>query len=122
MLDPVSGRRVSKLTRGVAGSKEEATLATRKQSRRHVKRPRTKTLDLIASSSEDAVLLLMARFILDQAPRHAVDLLISPSWEVGRIVKAAIAEAAFQYKTGFLQSDADTPPKAEGGSTGGLSN
>jgi hypothetical protein len=60
----------------------------------------------------------MAGFILDQAPRHAVDLLISPSWEVGRIVKAALAEAAFQYETGFLQSDGKTSPKSKAGSAG----
>ncbi|MEM5460825.1 hypothetical protein VSR69_39315 [Paraburkholderia phytofirmans] len=93
-------------------------MATRKQSRRHAKTSHTKKLDLIAGSSEDVVFLLMARFILDQAPRHAVGLLISPSWEVGRIVKVALAEAAFQYETGFLQSDGKTSPKFKAVSTG----
>ncbi|WP_143266412.1 hypothetical protein [Paraburkholderia caledonica] len=78
----------------------------------------TKKLEHIACASEDVVLLVMARFILDQAPRHAVDLLISPSWEVGRTVKAALAEAAFQYETGFLQSDGKTSPKSKAGSAG----
>jgi hypothetical protein len=35
------------------------------------------------------------------APRHIVDLLTSPSWEVGRLIKASFEEGVYWREIGF---------------------
>ncbi|MEI5996291.1 hypothetical protein H3V53_03435 [Paraburkholderia bengalensis] len=76
-----------------------------KPNRLNQKRPgRDQQTTSAGVSGVDDCIIVMARHLLNGSPRHVVDLLISPSWEVGRLMKAAIAEAVYQQKTGFILS------------------
>ena len=79
----------------------------------HVARPANANI----SPNVDVALRRMAQHMSNLPPRHIVDLLTSPSWEVGRLIKWAFCEAVHQRKTGSLPDARRTPSSQRGRQT-----